>query len=203
MLKKCCLFVVISFGCSVSAMDQSSYTQDALIAEAFQSEAVFTHACDQKPVVATYGCGPCVAVGGYDSVNRTAFVVHFATPNEVIHCGNKIIDTLLALTKKTVTAQTPILIYLKGGHKGMSEMTLSCIKTLITLYPQLPMKIGSEDTLCYDAEGKSLLIDSRTGEVGDYDPLLNPDRRKYTRQDKRHVEMSYYVPNIRIAYTPS
>lgn len=53
------------------------------IAETLQSEASFTKATDKKPIVATYGCGPCVALGGYDTVNKIAFIVHFTFSSQL------------------------------------------------------------------------------------------------------------------------
>lgn len=83
------------------------------IAEALQSEAAFTTAKQKKHIVATYGCGPCVAVGGYDRINKIAFVVHFATAKEVRECGGQIFYNIARLAKKKITK--PIKIHLRGG----------------------------------------------------------------------------------------
>lgn len=171
------------------------------IAEALQSEVAFTTALDKKPVVATYGCGPCVAVGGYDPTNKIAFIVHFATPGEVKHCGGLIFYNLSKLAKRKIEA--PIQLHLRGGEVSQSEDTIEAIKMWMRQRDDLPMEIASEDILDSGIGfGKSLLIDSRNGAVSEYDPMTNPHPRHMNDLDIMMTVMSAYHPNISIAYAP-
>lgn len=172
------------------------------IAEALQSEATFTTAKHKKHIVATYGCGPCVAVGGYDRINKIAFIVHFATAEEVRKCGGQILYNIASLAKKKITK--PIKIHLRGGVKGQSEETIKAIKTWMERREDLPMKVASEDILAsgMDLGGKSLAISAKTGKVFEYDPLLNPKSRKITDKIVAHALMSAFIPDIRISHRP-
>jgi chemotaxis receptor (MCP) glutamine deamidase CheD len=172
------------------------------IAEVLQSEAGFTISTDKKPIVATYGCGPCVALGGYDATNGIAFVVHFSTANEVRKCGGMIFYNISKLAKKKM--ESPIQLHIRGGVEGKSEETINAIKTWMKQREDLPMEIASEDVLgsrmCNDA--KSISIDSRNGTVSDYNPRANLKSRGMSDLEAMSAIMSGFMPNIKIAYTP-
>jgi hypothetical protein len=64
----------------------------------------------------------------------------------------------------------------------------------------LPMEIASQEILLNGmGSGKSLSIDSRNGEVAEYDPLANPKSRGMSDLD---AIMSAFEPNIKLAYSP-
>ncbi len=171
------------------------------IAEALQSEAAFTVASDNKPIVATYGCGQCVAIGGYDPTNKIAFVVHFANPGEVRESGSLIFYNISKLVKEPITA--PIQLHLRGGIEGESEATIEAIKIWMKQRSDLPMEIVSEDISESYLESKSLSIDSRTGKVSEYHPLANPKHREMSEMDIMSAMLSGYDPKIRLAYSPN
>ncbi len=180
------------------------------IAEVLQSEAGFTIATDKKPIVATYGCTTCIAVGGYDATNKIAFVVHFAVSKEVIACGEMIFQHISKLAKKKF--EKPIQIHLRGGifGKANSERTLEAIKQWMILRKDIPMEIVSQDILDDDIldddmcfREKSLSIDSRNGTVSEYHPKRNPKHREITTLDILFAVSSMIEPNIRLAYISS
>jgi hypothetical protein len=172
------------------------------IAEALQSEAVFTISTDKKPIVATYGCGPCVALGGYDATNKMAFVVHFASEREVMQAEGALFHNISKLAKERITR--PIQIHLRGGIRGQSESTIAAIRVWMRQRSDLPMEIASQDILSSGtgSNGKSILIDSRNGKVTDYSPLSNPKHRSISPQDEKAIIMSAYEPKIRFTYIP-
>lgn len=170
------------------------------IAEALQSELAITIAGDARPIVATYACVSCVAVGGYDPTNKIAFVVHFATADEVRKCGGLVFYNISKLAKTPISS--PIQLHLRGGEQGSSEATVEAIKLWMGLRRQeFPMEIASEDILTSGMD-KSLLIDSRTGEVSEYNPMLNDKRRSFSSLDFYRMMSSAYIPNITLAYSP-
>lgn len=174
------------------------------IAEALQSELAITTADDARPIVATYGCSPCVAVGGYDPTNKIAFVVHFANAGEVRKSGGLIFYNISKLVKTPISS--PIKLHLRGGHEGQSEATIEAIKQWMTWWEKdgLPMEIASEDILTSGMEmgGKSLSIDSRSGEVSEYSPMSNAKRRDFSELDAMRAMMSAFEPKITLAYSP-
>ncbi|MBU6384059.1 MAG: hypothetical protein KGQ49_00185 [Verrucomicrobia bacterium] len=148
------------------------------IAEALQSELVITTANNAKPIVATYGCGSCVAVGGWDPTNKIAFVVQFANTSEVIESGGLIFAGILELAKKPI--RSPIQLHLRGGLKGQSEDIVAAITLWMRMREDLPMKIVSDNILTssMDKCGQSLLIDSRSGQVSKYSPMEDAKCRR-------------------------
>lgn len=171
-----------------------------LIVEALQSEIAFTNSTDSKPIIATYGCGPCVAFGAYDETNKFAVIAHFATPDEIKENYGNIMYKMSLLAKNPI--KKPIQVHLRGGHAGVSEETIEAIKKLMKLNKNFPMEIASQNILHY-SDAQSLLIDSRTGEVQDYDPMKNPFHREITQVDIQRMLLSAYYPNLRTAYFPS
>lgn len=170
------------------------------IAEVLQAEAGFTIATDKKPILATYGCRPCVALGGYDQTNKIAFVVHFSNADELRNGGGLIFYNIAKLAKEKIT--TPIQLHLRGGIEGISEPIIEAIKSWMTFRKDLPMEIASKDILNSDIDTKSLLIDSRTGVVSDYDPNTNSKSRGLSTYDINSVIIRLYDRQIKLAYSP-
>lgn len=171
------------------------------IAEVLQAQAGFTVSTDIKPVLATYGCGPCVALGGYDPTNQIAFLIHFSNAREIIASSGLILLNIQKLAKEPIVR--PIQIHLRGGIKEESEDIIEAIKTWMSR-TCFPMQIISEDILhgesCF--ESKSLLIDSRNGAVSEYDPMTNPKSRAAEPYDVMSAMMSAFEPKIRVVYAP-
>lgn len=115
------------------------------VAEILQSEVGFSTATDKKPILATFGCGPCVAMGGYDATNKMAFLVHFANAAEVDAYGACLATAINQLAKKTITS--PIQIHLRGGFKGYSDSTILAIHIWMKRSELPPMAIASQEIL--------------------------------------------------------
>lgn len=184
------------FSLAYPASSDSERISEGEIAEILQSEAGFTLFTDRKPILATYGCGPCIALAGFDPTNKMAFVAHFPTSKTVRKSGYLIFDGISRLARQKI--ETPIQLHLRGGVKGgESEATIDAIKEWTRQRKDLPMKIASEDTL--KSEIKSLSIDSRDGTVSEYDPKNNPGARNI---DTMAVLTNGLEGNIHVAYAP-
>ncbi len=172
------------------------------IAEALQSEASFTIATDEKPIVATYGASFCIALGGYDVTNKLAFIVHFSNVREVTKSSGIILDSISKLAAKKI--EKPIQLHLRGGVKGYSEAMIEAIKLWMKIRSNLPMEIASEDVLnsTLGLCSQSLSIDSRNGEVAEYNPMDNSKHRDMSELDIMHARFSTINPSIKIAYYP-
>ena len=172
------------------------------IAEALQSELAITIATDKKPIVASYGAGPCVIVGGYEAINKIAFIVHFSHEGEVRTNGHCIFYNTSKLAKERITK--PLQIHLRGGvEETTSEATVKAIRIWMTARKDIPMESASEEILGNGfGGGKSLSIDSRNGTVSEYDPLASPQYRKMDELANLAALMSTYMPNISLAYAP-
>jgi hypothetical protein len=133
-----------------------------------QAEIAFTVKTAAKTILATYGCGPCVAVGGYSE--DLTFLAHFATPEQVRGAESLIFNQIATFSKGK---KAKIQLHLRGGTP--ESQTVEAIKMLIKKRPShLPrMEIASQEP-----SEDSLAIDSRDGKLTGYNPLTNPDRRE-------------------------
>jgi hypothetical protein len=175
-------------------------------AEVFQSEVGFTTALDAKPIISSYGAGPCVIVGGYNLHTKTAFLAHFSHAGEVHVGATMIMERLKALVENK---QEEFLLTLKGGIIGdpISEKTMKSIATWVLSYSQpkgISFKIVSQESLkSFRDESKSLSIDTRTGAINQFDPLNdNPlFYRHLTLEDINRARISFEVmPCLTVVY---
>lgn len=187
------------------------------VAEILMAEVGFTTATDEKPMIATYGCGPCVALGGYDPTNKIAFLAHFSSEREAEQCGELILSSISKLAAKKIIY--PIQLHLRGGMAGRSEATIRAIEVWAKQSKGFPMEIASQEMTQLTQEdmaylmanfnkerrplGQSLLIDARNGKIRPYDPTLNPKRRDLRTIDIRRVLASGIIPNMQVIYPPS
>jgi chemotaxis receptor (MCP) glutamine deamidase CheD len=172
------------------------------IAEVLQSEMAFTDAKDPKYALATSYCGPCVAVGGYDETNQSAFIAHFSTGEEVKSNMEMLLNNIAQLAKKPL--KKPIQLHLRGGRVGVnSEETIAAIKELMTQRSNLPMQIASQDVMGNEAKIRSLLLNAKTGQVGGYYPILNPGYRKDDLGLLTIIMSGLGVLKMRVAYQPA
>ncbi len=152
-----------------------------LIREASLSEAVFCDKDDFHHILATDSLATCIGIAGYDPINKFGFVVHFTGKDEVEASGDMLLDRIRAYRKEN----SPLIIHLRGGIKGMSESTLESIREWITTANDLNSIIASENTLQLPiATGiglpevpGSIKLDVRTGTCETYDRATNPYSR--------------------------
>lgn len=157
--------------------DQETFSKEldgTEIIEVRMREVAFTMDTDSMPIVATFGCDSCVALGGYEETNHIAFVVHFSNATQVENSGELIFDQLAKLMKKKI--EKPIQLHLRGGIPvEHSKQIIAAIESWMKQREDFPMEIGSSDILNRNSVlGESLLIDSRNGQVASYNPYMNP-----------------------------
>jgi len=175
-------------------------------AEVFQSEVGFTTASDAKPIISSYGAGPCVIVGGYNLHTKTAFLAYFSHAGEVDVGATMIMERLKALVENK---EEEFLLTLKGGIVGdpISRKTMNSIANWVSSYSQgkrISLKIVSIDPLKSSrGASKSLSIDTRTGAINEYDPLKhNPVfYRHLTVEDINRARISFeLMPCLTLVY---
>ena len=178
-----------------------------LIAEAFQAEVVFSHANDDKPILASYGAGPCVIACGYEPNHRVGFMAHFSHNGEVSN-GTLIIVSHLHKILRGKSGK--FHLNLRGGipTNPNSKKILSAIEKLVQWAKSSPFKISFEvhsiKTLGGETDNsESLALDTRNGMMAEYDPLKNNPHnyRKLTREDMIWAQKSYEeAPRLKISY---
>lgn len=172
------------------------------IAEALMGEVAFTTAADQNPIVATYGCSSCVAVGGFDPTNHIAFVAHLSVPQQTQQ--DDIFSKIKSLSSEPF--KVSVQFHLRGGLRNIG--TVAAIRKWISYAKTnyFATKIVSEEISNWSKMSSgSLKIDARTGEVGNYNPEENPNRRA-CQQDIGDCFLALLEARsgqIRVAYCPT
>lgn len=142
------------------------------IVEAFQAEVVFSHAKDPKPVIASYGAGPCIIVAGYELEARIGFVAHFSHAGEVEVGKDRIVSKLSNMLGGRAGKFD---LSLKGGIIGdetSAATSKSIMKWVSSCVMGIVLTVASSDPLINSAaESKSVLLDTRNGSMRTYSPL--------------------------------
>jgi hypothetical protein len=178
----------------------SEYYLKNEVAEALQSEAVFTIESDPKPILAAYRCGPCVALAGWEPKNKAGFLVHFASAGEVEQFKDVFTDHFNELI--TDPSTQPIQLHARGGQKSLSEAIINAITDWVqTKDNKFSMIIASAAILKTGlGDSENLALDTRSGNIYSYSPLKNPTRRSITKLHEKVALLSVLQPNITIAY---
>ncbi len=134
--------------------------------EVLMTEGVITESSSERPVLATYGAGPCVIVGGYNKKNSRAFLTHFTANNSI--------DSLNSIVYQMKQWGDDLEIVVVGGSQDIKKK-IEILKKLKQI-EDLNNKSGKIDIKL--AESTSLAVDSRTGKFTSYNPNLNPESKK-------------------------
>jgi hypothetical protein len=125
------------------------------------SEASVSDYRSIRPVLATVGIGPCVAMAGYDSKNKLGFVSHNCVGDYVDELHDKVLEELRRLTPNLTMD-----IYIVGGMSGSGELA-SKLRNYAkrklnpkSINEDLALRVSSCDYL-----GKSFVLDTRNGKV--------------------------------------
>jgi hypothetical protein len=166
------------------------YIHDTVI-EIFQSEIAFASPSSPKPVLASYGAGPCVIIGGYDKVHKIGFIAHFSHEGEVFIGALAIREKL---QKMLAGRKGDFEVVLKGGitSDSLSQRTIVQVTSFLERFREtklgFSLNLVSTDFLeSHDDASKSLCIDTRNGTIREYDPLVhNPFH--YRKLSPRDIE---------------
>lgn len=121
-----------------------------------QHEYAITNAESEKPVLGTFGAGPCLILALYDDKNKVAMLAH--------------IDALTNLTSLSIlfsrVSKENTVAHLFGGNLSSKAM---CID-VADLVERNNIKIVNADIVRFDFSSASLAIDSRTGSIYEVEP---------------------------------
>lgn len=145
------------------------------VVEVDMNQQGVTRATDSKPVLATFGLGPCVSLVGYEPLAKVGFLTHYTSLTKV----NDSFSELLWIFYKiglSHDAPTRFEVRLVGGWEGSLDKLIGELKTRVRYGTMFNMEIVEEDT-GYVGGGRSVALDTRTGELFSYDPMKNPDKK--------------------------
>ena len=167
------------------------------MAEVFQREFGVTRGDDSKPVLATYGLGPCVAMVGWSPKYKVGFLTHYDGLTELPGSFGSL---LYRISQQLEGEASEFDVRIVGGQTGQSEQIIDFLKSRSNIREDIRMKLTEEETGGYTSN-RSIALDTRTGEVFSYDPKLNPHRREITELDKMRIT-SGFKSTANLAYAP-
>ncbi len=145
--------------------DNREYSLDNPSAiEVFQHEYAITRATDRRPILQSFGAGPCVIVTLYDSVNKIGSIAHVDGTTDIYNSFDQTFAELNLLRRKN---NSPIEARIMGGAKGLSEKIVYAIQDRLA---EQGVSIVERDFLHYSINGgsASIQLDTKTGKVTNY-----------------------------------
>lgn len=137
------------------------YGDYSLVGSVLSNEAGITDANSKKPMISTFGLGPCVALGGYDRKTKMAFLSH----NIPLKKLEELNDPVFEYLRKRKVIFNEMDFYLVGGDEEYKSHPEEVKKYLHDKVGS-QLKIVHEDVIeSYDPKriGKSFILDSREG----------------------------------------
>lgn len=184
-----------SFGeSSIRPPYQGSYEE---MAEVSQREFGVTRGDDSKPVLATYGLGPCVSMVGWSPEHKVGFLTHY---DGLAELPGSFGSLLYRISQQLEGEASEFDVKIIGGQTGQSEQIIDFLKARLNMRKDIQMKLTEEETGGY-TNNRSIALDTRTGEVFSYDPKLNPHRREITDLDAMMLTTGF-KSSARLAYAP-
>ena len=170
------------------------------LVEVLEREIAITKSDESKPVLGAYGLGPCVLLAGYEPDKNIAFMLY---SNGLTNVSSSFGILLYYLSKTANGQKSTYDVRLIGGKKRGSESTISLLKSRLNVRDDIQMNLVEEDTLGYQAgdKGKTLALDSRTGETYHYDFRKNPNARQVSLEQFEFMN-SLGVQPASVIYKP-
>jgi Protein N-terminal asparagine amidohydrolase len=120
-----------------------------------QNELVIANADSQKPILGTFGAGPCVAIAVYNPTTHSAMLAHIDGLTEISSL-KKHLDIIAK------NSSEPLQVHLAGGQEESKKM---CAEIIEMLNKRGDNTIKSSKLIPFGGSGESLAIDARTGEI--------------------------------------
>ena len=156
------------------------------VVEVRQKEQAVTRATDSKPILATFGLAACVSLVGYEERDRVGFLTHYDASTDL---GESFTDILIALYKNGLTHNRPnrfdVRIVTGWGYDSDARI-IDQLRTRVNGGTFFSMRVVEEDT-DYEPQGKSIALDTRTGELFSYDAAKNPHTKDLTELERLRI----------------
>jgi hypothetical protein len=165
------------------------------LTEVLQREFGITNGDDSKPILATYGLGPCVSMIGWSPKHKVGFLTHYDSMTKL---SDSFSTLFYRISQQLEKKASEFDVRIVGGETNQSEQIIDFLKSRLNMRKDIKMRLIEEDTGgCMNP--RSIALDTRTGETFSYNPNLNPYMRKITELDimKLRIESPaklVYVP---------
>jgi len=166
--------------------------------EVFQKEFAVTKKEDPKPVLTTYGLGPCIAIVGWSPKHKIGFLTHYDSSTELSSSFGRL---LYKISQQLGSETSKFDVRIIGGYTNQSEQIIVFLKSRLNINEKIKMGVIEEDILGYHSLKRNVVLDTRTGETFSYNPKLNPNRREMTKLEKTLI-YSGIKSTARLIYSP-
>ena len=119
-----------------------------------QGSVGYTNSTSQKPILGTYGAGPCIIVAMYNSETKKAALSHIDTSLDMNKTLNNMISSIQSSQDKKLS------IHLRGGDSSAKNQAKDLLNYLSK---RGDVEIKSCSLVTYTSD--RLAIDSRTGDI--------------------------------------
>ena len=142
------------------------YGKSDLVKMVQSNEGGYTDASSQKPLIGTYGLGPRIAIIGYNSKTKTAFISHnveHASPEKI---NNSLIKNV---------GKNNLEIYLVGNNlrENHEEKLIRYLESELT-NPEIVYK-DTKRISDPKGLGKSIIMDTRDGKIYSHNGIVDFD----------------------------
>lgn len=172
------------------------------VVEIVQQEFGITSAKDSKPVLATYGTGPCLAVVGYNPEDKIGFLAHLDSASSEISPA-----LVYNLEKISKNKKQKYEFYIIGGQsKDQKKQVEEIIDSLTIRNLNEAVKFELTEKDLYggnEISSRSMALDTRTGIVYDYEPMEGIKYDSIKKQREKPVLLSHFKSSPHLIYLPS
>lgn len=141
----------------VNAIGQTRTTGHFTAQEArdiMQHSAGFTDATSKRPIMASYGAGPCIIMAIHNPDQKSVALAHIDSLTTM--------DSVRNLFFVLCNGKSPLEVHLRGGEKASPHLAIQ----LLEMIDSQPDTLLKSACLCAeDGNSKMLAIDSRSGEI--------------------------------------
>jgi TPR repeat protein len=129
--------------------------------EVLPSQVAFTRANDPSPVLATIGGQNCLAVAGYEGINKIAFLALLSSKSEVWIACRMILATISLLAEQKITKPIQVFVSCKDLTNVTKEICAT-IQGITAMSKVIPFQLFKERVF------PTLSIDARSGYPMEY-----------------------------------
>ena len=148
-----------------------------LIGSVSIDEGTISSADSNKPIIATFGLGPCIALAGYDRKSKIGFISHNVPVKKLDNLNDPIFEVIDTLGIKKSNME----FYIIGGNKQYKNH-VDKVKNYLNQKVENPNIVYEDIIETIDPKnlGKSFALDTRDQKIYSLDMKTIPDKAENT-----------------------
>ncbi|MBS3094875.1 hypothetical protein J4474_04370 [Candidatus Pacearchaeota archaeon] len=144
--------------------EKTLYTKNfEKVVEVSLREFAITSSLDSKPILATYGIGPCVSFSGWSPRHKIGFMTHYDARTRMADSFGNLLSNLSEILQGE---STQFKVRIIGGYAiSESYNIISFLESRLGSRKDLAMTLVEKDIFGDRVESKSVALDTKTGRV--------------------------------------